>query len=112
MKKLIFVIFLLAGIHLIGTAQDSKTKVEGSDYKKKVENKGTHHTAMYGQGSTSGHVAHHYRRHSTGHRHIAYRRHVYHKHIVHNRKHVYSKPVAHHKKIKEDNKKGEYKVKT
>jgi len=40
MKQLIFVIFLLAGIHFVGASQDVKTKVDGSDYKKKVESNG------------------------------------------------------------------------
>jgi len=112
MKQLIFAIFLLTGVHLIGVAQDSKTKVEGSDYKKKVENKGTHHTAMYAHGANRSYVAHHYRRHSPVHRHVAYRRHSYHTHIAYNRRHAYSKPVVHYKKIKGENKKGEYKIKT
>src|ERR1043165_836959 len=112
MKQLIFAILLIAGVHLTSTAQDSKTKVDGSDYKKKVEHKGTHHTAMYSHGSTRSYAAHHYRRHSPVHKHVAYRRHAYHKHIVHNNKHVYSKPVVHYKKVKGEGKKGEYKVKT
>lgn len=112
MKQLIFVIFLLAGIHLVATAQDTKTKVDGADYKKKVENKGTHHTAMYSQGSHRSYAAHHYRRHIAAHRHMAYRRHVYHRHLAHTRKHVYGKPVVHYKKVKAERKSGEYKVKT
>jgi len=112
MKQLIIVAFLIAGFHMISAAQDSKTKVEGSEYKRKVEKDGTHHTAMYSPGLHKRYVAHHYRRHHPVHRHVAYRRHAYHRHVAYHRKHAYSKPVAHYKKIKGDNKKGEYKVKT
>src|SRR5690348_13330319 len=112
MKQLIFVIFLLAGVHFIGAAQDAKTKVDGSDYKRKVEGKGTHHTAMYAQGTRKSYATHHYyHRHHSTHRHVAYRRHSYHSHVAYKRHH-YSKPVAHYKKVKSEGKKGDYKAKT
>jgi hypothetical protein len=114
MKQLICSIFLIAAVHLTSTAQDSKTKVDGSDYKKKVDHKGTHYTAMYSQGSTRSYATHHYRRHRPVHRHVghvAYRRHSYHKHIAHHH-HVYGKPVVHYKKVKGEARKGEYKAKT
>ncbi len=112
MKQLILILVLTGGVRLTGVAQDSKTKAEGADYKKKVEHKGTEHTAMYSPGARRHHMAHRYRTHNTVHRHVASRRHVYHRHIAHNRRHVYSKPVVHYRKIKRDNKKGEYKAKT
>jgi hypothetical protein len=112
MKRLIIIALLIAGIHMISAAQDSKTKVEGPGYKQKVEKEGTHHTAMYSQGLHRSYAAHHYRTHRPVHRHMAYRRHVYHRHVAYHRRHGYSKPVAHYKKIKGENKKGEYKVKT
>ena len=115
MKKIIFFILLLAGVHFVSTAQDSKTKVDGSDYKRKVDAKSTHHsahTAMYSHGVRRSYAAHHYRTHHPLHRHYAYRKHTYHRHIAHTRRHVYGKPVVHYKKVKGEGKKGEYKAKT
>lgn len=112
MKQLITMIVLIAGVHLTSAAQDSKTKVDGSDYKRKVEHKGTHHTASYSRGFHRSYATHHYRRHRPMHRHYAFRRHIYHRHYAHYRHHSYSRPVVHYKKIKREGKKGDYKVKT
>jgi hypothetical protein len=111
MKQIFIVLALITGVHFTGAAQDSKTKLDRSDYKRKVEHKGSHHTAFYSHASHRRYVAHHYRRHRPLHRHIAYRRHVYHRHYAHARHHINSRPVAHYKKIKVDRKKGDYKAK-
>ena len=113
MKQLIFILALILGFHVIGVAQDSKekVKVDGSDYKKKVETDGTHHTAMFSPRSHKGYVAHHYARHRPMHRHITYRRHAYHSYVIHHRRHIHRRSVAHYKKVKRENKKGEYKAK-
>ena len=113
MKQLIFILALILGFHVIGVAQDSKAevKVDGSDYKKKAETEGIHHTAMYSPSSHRGHVVHYYARHRPTHRHISYRRHVYHRHVIHHKRHIHRKPTIHYKKVKRENKKGEYKAK-
>jgi hypothetical protein len=113
MKQLMFILVLMLSFHVIGMAQDSKvkTKVDGSEYKKKVETEGIQHTAMYSPSSHRGHVVHHYARHRPTHRHITYRRHVYHRHVIHHKRHIHRRPSIHYKKVKRDYKKGEYKAK-
>jgi len=113
MKQLVFILALIVGFHMAGVAQDSKekVKVDGSDYKKKAETEGIHHTAMYSPGSHRVHTVHYYARHRPTHRHITYRRHVYHGHVIHHKRHIHRKPAIHYKKVKRENKKGDYKEK-